>query len=121
MKKLKCGDEFQGGIIFFLDESNEHGLIVSKHDLSATADWNEAIKLCIDQQAGGFADWYLPTIEELDLIYQNKDLVGSFVRFSYWSSTEYAEHFACFQNFYNGMQDNDFKDNTCYVRAIRKF
>ena len=121
MPALKTGDEFQGGIIFHLDEANEHGLIVSKQDLSATADWDEAIKFCTDHRAGGFDDWRLPTIDELDLVYKNKDHVGSFVRFSYWSSTEYAGHFAWFQNFYNGMQDNDFKDNTCYVRAIRSF
>jgi len=121
MTTLKIGDEFQGGIIVYVDETNEHGLIVSKQDLSATADWNEAIQYCIDYNAGGFDDWYLPTIEELDLLYKARELVGPFVRFSYWSSSEYAEHFGWFQNFYNGIQDNDFKDNTCYVRAIRRF
>lgn len=121
MNKLKTGDEFQGGIIFHLDKTNGHGLVVSKQDLSATADWNEAIQFCTDYREGGFDDWRLPTIDELNLVYKNKDQVGSFVRFSYWSSTEYAGHFAWFQNFYTGTQDNDFKDNTCYVRAIRSF
>ena len=121
MNKLNNGDEFQGGIIFHLDETNEHGLIVSKQDLSATADWDEAIKFCTDYRAGGFDDWRLPTIDELARVYKNKDQVGSFVRFSYWSSTEYAEHFAWFLHFYTGDRDNDFKDNTCYVRAIRAF
>jgi hypothetical protein len=96
-------------------------LIVSKEDLSATADWDEAMQYCGEYDAGGFHDWRLPTIDELNLLYENKNLVGSFVRFSYWSSTEYAEHFAWFQNFHNGNRDNDFKDNTCYVRAIRAF
>jgi len=121
MNKLNIGDEFQGGIIFYLDDSNEHGLIVSKQDLSGTADWDEAIKFCMDHRAGGFEDWRLPSIEELNLLYLNKDETGNFERFSYWSATEYAQHFAWFQNFYNGMQENDFKDNTCYVRPIRHF
>lgn len=121
MKKLKLGDEIHGGIVFFIDETNVHGLIVSKYDLSATADWNEAIKFCIDYREGEFDDWRLPTIDELNILYINKDRIGSFVRFSYWSSSEYADHFAWFQHFHNGVQDNDFKDNTCYVRAIRSF
>lgn len=121
MNKLKIGDEFQGGIVFYLDGSNEHGMIVSKQDLSATADWNEAVKFCTDYRGGGFDDWYLPAIDELNLLYLNKDQVGTFTRFSYWSCTEYAEHFAWFLHFYNGIRDNDFKDNTCYVRAIRTF
>lgn len=121
MHTLNTGDEYQDGIIFYLDETNEHGLIVSKQDLSGTADWDEAIQFCINYRAGGFDNWRLPAIEELNLLYLNKDMIGNFVRFSYWSCTEYAEHFAWFQNFYNGIQDNDFKDNTCYVRAIRNF
>jgi len=121
MSTLHIGDKFQGGIIFHLDELAEHGLIVSTHDLSGTADWDEAVKFCIDYRGGGFDDWRLPGIDELNILYINKQPAGDFVRFSYWSSTEYAEHFAWFQNFYNGIQDNDFKDNTCYVRAIRNF
>ena len=121
MNTLKIGADFQGGIIFYLDETNEHGLIVSTQDLSGTADWDEAIQYCRDHRAGGFDDWRLPAIDELNLLYLNKDKIGSFERFSYWSCTEYAEHFGWFQHFHNGMQDNDFKDNTCYVRAIRSF
>lgn len=121
MNKIKLGEPFQSGIIFYIDETKEHGLIVSTNDLSGTADWDEAIQCCIDYHAGGFTDWRLPSLDELNILYQNKSLAGSFERFSYWSSTEYAEHFAWFQNFYTGIQDNDFKDNTCYVRAIRNF
>ncbi|MEP7164351.1 MAG: DUF1566 domain-containing protein [Ferruginibacter sp.] len=121
MSNLKTGDEFKGGIIFYLDEEGKCGLIVSKLDLSGTADWDEAVQFCNDYRAGDFDDWRLPTKEELNLLYENKSIVGNYERFSYWSCTEYAEHFAWFQNFYNGIQDNDFKDNTCYVRAIRAF
>lgn len=121
MQTLQIGDEYQGGIIFHLDESGSHGLIASKHDLSGEADWNEAIEFCEAYEAGGFKDWRLPTDSELDLLYRQQKIVGEFVRFSYWSATEYAGHFAYFQNFYTGEQDNDFKDNTCYVRAVRNF
>ena len=121
MQQLQIGDEYQGGVIFFLDATNEHGLVASKHDLSGEADWDEAMDFCSQYTAGGFTDWRLPTDTELNLLYQQKDKLGEFVRFSYWSSSEYAGHFAFFQNFYTGEQDNDFKDNTCYVRAVRSF
>lgn len=121
MQQLQIGDEYQGGVIFFLDATNEHGLIASKHDLSGEADWDEAMDFCSQYTAGGFTDWRLPSDIELNLIYLQKGKLGEFVRFSYWSSSEYAGHFAFFQNFYTGEQDNDFKDNTCYVRAVRSF
>ena len=121
MQQLHIGDEYGGGIIFHLDQTNQHGLIGSKHDLSGEADWDEAMEFSLQYTAGGFTDWRLPTDMELNLLYLQKDSVGDFVRFSYWSATEYAGHFAFFQNFHTGEQDNDFKDNTCYVRAIRSF
>lgn len=121
MQQLQLGNEYQGGVIFFLDETSTHGLIASKEDLSGEADWDEAIGFCTQYSEAGFTDWRLPTDVELNLLYLQKDVVGGFVRFSYWSATEYATHFAFFQNFYTGEQDNDFKDNTCYVRAIRSF
>ncbi len=121
MKPLVVGDAYQGGIVFFLDESSAHGLIASPEDLSGEADWEEAMQFCKACREGGYADWRLPDEVELDLLYRQKEVVGGFERFSYWSATEYAEHFAFFQHFLTGERDNDFKDNTCYVRAIRSF
>ena len=105
MQHLQLGDEYQGGIIFYLDETNTHGLIASKQDLSGEADWDEAIGFCEAYSQGEFTDWRLPTDIELNWLYLQKDRVGGFVRFSYWSATEYAQHFAFFQNFYTGEQD----------------
>ncbi len=36
---FKIGDEFQGGIVFYIDASNEHGLIAAKEDQSSGAIW----------------------------------------------------------------------------------
>jgi hypothetical protein len=120
MKEMQIGNSYGGGIIFFLDEKHEHGLVASEKDLSGEADWDEAMEFCMQYDGGGFTDWRLPN-DELNLLYLQKERVGGFVRFSYWSATEYAGHFAFFQNFYTGERDNDFKDNTCYVRAVRSF
>jgi hypothetical protein len=121
MQHLKIGDEWEGGIIFFLDDTGQHGLIVSPTDLSGTADWDEAVQACNEYNGGNKEDWRLPSIEELQLLYQQKIYAREFERFSYWSATEYATHFAWFLNFFNGETAEDFKDNTCYVRAIRNF
>ena len=37
--QLKVGDSYQGGIIYVLDASGEHGLIAAKEDQSSTAPW----------------------------------------------------------------------------------
>ena len=121
MNHIQIGQPYGGGIVYYVDASGEHGLIASTEDLTGEADWEEAMEACREYRAGGYDDWRLPTDEELNLLYEARDQVGEMVRFSYWSATEYAGHFAWFQHFYNGMRENDFKDNTCYVRAVRSF
>ncbi|OAD92046.1 hypothetical protein A7A78_09875 [Aequorivita soesokkakensis] len=36
---FKIGDEFQGGIVFYIDATNEHGLIAATEDQSSGAIW----------------------------------------------------------------------------------
>lgn len=49
-----------------------------------------AAKICSDYTGGWKNDWYLPSIDELNMIYQNlhKKHIGGFTDFSYKSSTE---------------------------------
>lgn len=121
MVPLQIGDAYQGGIIFYLDETGQHGLIAAKKDITGEADWDEAMQFCEAYREAGYSDWRLPTEIELNQLFLQRELVGGFVRFSYWSATEYAGHFAYFQHFLTGECDNDFKDNTCYVRPVRSF
>jgi hypothetical protein len=74
------------------------------------------------------AEWFLPSINELNEIYINRatlEAVPEFSAFSndYWSSTEIHHLFAWEQNFTNGGQNaygfKDFTDNS--VRAVRAF
>ena len=50
-----------------------------------------AAKLCRDYRGGGYTDWYLPSTDELFLLFLNQTIVGGFVRDIYWSSSE-AQH-----------------------------
>jgi hypothetical protein len=82
-----------------------------------------AAKICNDLSEGGYSDWYLPSKNELSLMYQVLCLnnLGGFSGTVYWSSSEYYEHNAWIQNFNNGLQVYDYKRREYKVRAIRSF
>ena len=71
-------------------------------------------------------DWFLPSINELKKIYDNKTTlegVSGFIAFSnyYWSSTEYDVNVAWYQGFVVGIQYDFSKSLTYDVRAVRAF
>ncbi len=80
-----------------------------------------AARLCGDLVLNGFSDWYLPSKEELNKLYINRVAVGGFSSASYWSSSEIDNDNAWLQNFNDGAQVVDPKDDTYYVRAVRAF
>jgi hypothetical protein len=80
-----------------------------------------AAKTCADLSLGGYSDWYLPSKDELDKLYQNKDLIGNFTTGDYWSSSEYSNIAAYKQSFLNGGQTYLVKGSSMKVRAIRNF
>ena len=48
-----------------------------------------AARLCGDLVLGGYSDWYLPSLDELNQLYINRVAIGGFANYYYWSSTEY--------------------------------
>ena len=89
-----------------------------------------AAKLCLDFTTSSnnvvYNDWYLPSRYELNLLYQQKTVVGGFNITSgiYWSSTESVatpETSAWEQEFRYGSQHEDDKDLSDQVRCVRKF
>ncbi|MCL2597092.1 MAG: DUF1566 domain-containing protein [Paludibacter sp.] len=83
-----------------------------------------AAKLCDDLVLNGYNDWFLPSKEELNMLYQNRKLIGGFFGY-YWSSSEYSSNNAWAQSLYDNenYDSQDFwnKENTLNVRAIRAF
>jgi len=77
--------------------------------------WDQAKAACANLSNG----WRLPTKDELNLIYENKDRVGGFANNYYWSSTENNSSYAWLQSFNNGVQDGYGKNGKCNVRAVR--
>jgi hypothetical protein len=76
---------------------------------------------CMEFMLNGYQDWYLPSKAELNELYKQKDVVGGFNPFSYWSSSEKDVATAWFQNFGNGAQLLQVKTAGYGLRPVRKF
>jgi hypothetical protein len=68
-----------------------------------------------------YGEWYLPSTNELNLMYIQRATIGNFTSDRYWSSTEASNNNAWRQNFGTGDQGQSFKNDTYKVRAIRDF
>ena len=161
VRQLAIGDLYQGGYVFYLNgsgggliaastaQSNAiwgcYGDIIPGADGTAigtgaqnTIDIearctliNTAADICANLALAGHTDWFLPSKDELDLMYKNIGQgnvlglgnVGGFANALYWSSSEISSTFASSQNFTNGVQLNTIvKTNPPnYVRAVRAF
>jgi len=167
------GDFALGGIVFWVDETGQHGLVCDKEDLNGAtgARWyagtfgdtraygdgpfsgemNTAIiiaahvaigddgstysaRMCSELQIteGGktYGDWYLPSRQELNLMYVNKATINAtavanggsvFGCCNFASSTEDDSNNALGLWMSNGQQESYAKQNSCYIRAVRAF
>ncbi len=87
------------------------------------AEVNIAAELCVELILDGFDDWFLPSKDELNLMYNNLYLAGfgGFAAAFYWSSTEGSSSSARGQNFNTGGQFSVARDLSIRVRAVRAF
>jgi hypothetical protein len=143
---LLLGMKANGGIVFFIDSSGEHGLISALSDLpdaawsgghavtgaiSTTDGYNNTYaNVAADSAAASCASftslgwdysWYLPAKDQLEKMYLKKDLIGGFNNKIYWSSTETDSSRAFAQDFSNGNQSSLDKNLKYGVRPIRQF
>ena len=155
------GMEVEGGIIFYIDATGEHGLIASMEDLQPLA-WGcmamfisgadgtsigsgsqnslditsscsqapIAAGACLAHENDGYADWFLPSRDELLEMYNTignggpQGNVGNFQATSqseYWSSSEFNEDYTWSVQFSNGNSFYDDKEFAYKVRPIRSF
>jgi hypothetical protein len=82
-----------------------------------------AAKICDDLVLNGYDDWFLPSKDELDALYKQRNMVGGFAPSYYWSSSESSASSAWAQDFMNGIQNSGPAKlrNEFNVRAIRAF
>ena len=160
---VTIGSYYQGGIIFYLDgngggliaapfdQANSRwgcaGTLLSGvqspaigagagntiNIVSGCTTPNIAADICSDLTLGGYSDWFLPSLNELNQMYINRATInmtaianggGSFDELNtpwYYSSTQWNGVFARYQNFNTGIQDETNKYNIMKVRAVRAF
>ncbi|MFN9110659.1 MAG: hypothetical protein ACK5XN_11385 [Bacteroidota bacterium] len=92
---------------------------------------NSAAKLCLDLNTGGFDDWYLPALDELIILNNNRidvnrtlsAITGSNVIALdfYYSSTEQDYQFSYGFDFLSLNTNNRYKLDQVKVRAVRSF
>ncbi len=63
-----------------------------------------AADIADDYGLNGYTDWFLPSKDELNELYLNKDVVGGFAGDFYWSSSEVNSDAAWYQIFGDGNQ-----------------
>jgi hypothetical protein len=114
------GDRGPGGGIVFVDE---RGAFMECSEILGQYYWHGARSIAENYRGGGFTDWRLPTMQELNLMYQNlrRKKLGGMGDNVYWSSSEYGDGHAWYQRFSDGKQGSIFKSNSFSVRAVRAF
>ncbi len=117
--EIRIGAYYQGGIIFYIDDTGQHGLIAAQTDQSTGIRWyngtykvtgasgttlgtgqtntnkivatlgegNYAAIICQQLTLNGYSDWFLPSKDELVLLF-NLDSEYKLTNNDYWSSTE---------------------------------
>lgn len=81
---------------------NEEEYEVMPFDENGTPRWREATEGCVNKQAYGHSDWFLPDIEQLRSMYAHQNAIGGFTDNWYWSSTQNNQYSSVVINFKNG-------------------
>jgi Protein of unknown function (DUF1566)/Collagen triple helix repeat (20 copies) len=120
-----------GTIIGASAENYWDGLSNSNAVVAQTGHTNSAALLCLNSTNGGYSDWYLPSIQELNMLWKNYyDVSKTIYQIPgahqmqpayYWSSTETFTNNAYYFGFILGGANHDNKGNTYFVHAIRAF
>jgi hypothetical protein len=155
----QIGDVMEGGYLFYIDETGEHGLVAAMEDLgsyewgcngtsisgadgqsigtglqntldivSGCSETPIAASEALAHESEGYSDWYLPSKDALQEMYNtignggSQGNIGGFSNSYYWSSSEFSSNFAWNVNFDDGDTTNYFyKSNTYRVRVVRAF
>lgn len=82
----KWGKGPGGGTIYYIEGNKA----IEISEILGLGTWNEAISACRSYHGGGYDDWHLPTIQELELRYPDGHSWKEGYE-GYWSSTGYDD------------------------------
>jgi hypothetical protein len=91
-------------------------LQVATMDCVFAKNWFDANKYCQELGVG----WRLPTKNELEILYKNKDSIKGFSNSGYWSFTEDNSDFAWGQGFSDGKQAIVKKEVCLNIRPVKE-
>jgi len=96
--------------------------------LAGCSETGIAAKLCADLSLGGYDDWYLPSKDEIIMLWTNSVPVAAsgddfIVNIAYWSSTEISSNLALAQDLSDGdrVDTGNGKTDLYFIRAVRAF
>jgi hypothetical protein len=93
---------------------------------------SSAANTCLNWSSGGYSDWFLPSVDMMTQLWQNRFNVNMTlsrisgatqvpIGVNFWTSTELSATNGCGYTFGSGYALNFGKGNLFYVRAIRSF
>lgn len=108
-----------------LGTGNENTVEICKAFLPMCGQYYTVAAVECDRFNLGSSDWYLPTIDELKLMYENlaKNNIGNFnKKETYWSSTITSKRTCAYYiHFKSGIRMNTGIEGSCRVRPIHRF
>ena len=121
-KGIKVGFVNTGATDLDYGMNNQNKLIAAT-DSGAPYKAANACKLLNEDIARnkGYTDWYLPAVNEANVIYIGKaaGLLLNFIADNYWTSTDQSDVYAKYKRFSDGNQSGNGKFYASYVRCIR--
>ena len=122
-------NEELGGYVFYVTPDGKHGLVAATQDQDDSSNWGRAKDAIInpdnhDDAGKKFTDWRLPTMYELNLMYQQRAEIGGFSTANYWSSSTSGleDAHALALSFFSGNIQHRVKNTSQQsIRAVRSF
>jgi len=138
--KHTIGENFGGGIVFYVDKTGEHGLIYEKQErMEKRGEWKDAAAFIADpnnhsEEGKVFTDWYLPSVTEFEEIFNLIEETAhkrnirmllivkqDFRCINYWCSDENNAYGAYYFNMSIGSSLTKLKTEYLGILSIRKF
>lgn len=136
--KLKIGDLYAGGVVFYIDKSGEHGLVVEKGSPYPKS-WDIA-KNMAKPNLNGFSGWHLPSVNEMNKLIRSTKENGIGIGYlyseqfleeqknrsmfflpTYWTSKAKDNSSAFWIDITTGNIDYSLKSNKRFYVSVRKF
>jgi hypothetical protein len=93
--------------------------------LAGLGQTNRAAQVCVAYELNDYNDWFLPSNDELNLMYQNLHIqgLGGFTDNYYWSSSaiEGVNDASQIQGFSDGNMYSNWRSSSSLVRCVRRF